>query len=254
MNILQSALKHKLITFLISSLVFDVFLCLVTFSLASSNPNSSLLELINKKLESQNKEMQSVTTELNKFKGEFEKLKKDVSKQLSFKEGLKFVLAFEGGLSDDEGDSGGLTNLGITHSEYDQYRDHLGLPRRSVAEISLSEATHIYKHTYWLNSGCAETPRRVALSCFDWQVNAGRGMSLLQQTLGGINVDGIFGSETENELDSWLSKPGNEDKLLHNYFDRREDAYRRWGVGSQAKFLGGWLRRAEALKDYLKVP
>ncbi|MHC5726425.1 MAG: hypothetical protein ACYTXY_20290, partial [Nostoc sp.] len=44
-----------------------------------------------------------------------------------------------------------------------------------------------------------------------------------------------------------------ETELLHNYFDIRENDYRRWGVGSQRVFLQGWMSRAEALKKYLHV-
>jgi len=207
-----------------------------------------------KELKTNSQQFKAVEKDVQELKTNYEKLKNLLDKEVSFKEGLQFVLAFEGGLSNDEADSGGLTNLGITHSEYDQYRAQKGLPFQSVANITLTEASDIYKQTYWLKSRCGDMPRRVAISCFDWQVNAGRGVATLQQVLGGIDVDGIAGPETFNELNSWLSVAGNENKLLHNYFSDREDDYRRWGVGTQAKFLGGWLRRAEALKDYLKVP
>ncbi|MEH1785878.1 MAG: glycosyl hydrolase 108 family protein [Nostoc sp.] len=195
--------------------------------------------------------MQSISTEINKLKKNYQDLNKKLSQEINFKEGLKFVLASEGGISDDPGDRGGLTNLGITHAEYASYRASKGLAPRSVTQISLTEASDIYKHTYWLDSGCGETPRRIAISCFDWQVNSNRGMSTLQQVLG-VDVDGIPGHQTFNELDYWLSQ-NKEDQLLHNYFEIREGDYRRWGVGSQSIFLDGWIRRAESLKNYLKI-
>ncbi|MBR8832716.1 MAG: hypothetical protein DSM106950_01395 [Stigonema ocellatum SAG 48.90 = DSM 106950] len=212
------------------------------------------MKTIQQAFQSQSKASKAVEQDMKELKNNYKKLNDLLNKEVSFEEGLKFALAFEGGLSDDEGDTGGLTNLGITHTEYDEYRASKGLSRRSVADISLVEATDIYRNKYWLASGCADTPRRVAISCFDWQVNSGRGMSLLQQTLGGLSVDGIFGPETSNELNSWLAKAAGEDRLLHNYFERRENLYRHWGVGSQRKFLHGWLRRAKALKKYLHVP
>ena len=217
--------------------------------LFKSNPSADigLLKSLESHITSEDKQMQNIYLELNK-------INKQLPKELSFRDGLKFVLAAEGGISDDAADTGGLTNLGITHTEYDSYRASKELPLRSVRDISLVEARDIYRHNYWLKSGCSDTPRRVAISCFDWQVNSGRGFSTLQLALGGIAADGIPGHRTFNELSYWLTKPNHEDKLLHKYFAIREADYRRWGVGSQSVFLGGWLRRAQDLKNYLAIP
>ncbi|WP_189524964.1 glycoside hydrolase family 108 protein [Nostoc sp. 'Peltigera membranacea cyanobiont' 232] len=226
-------------------------LCFLAFNCAS--PDSKLMKSIQQAVEVESQQMKDMSTEINKLKKNYQDLNKELSQEQNFKEGLKFVLASEGGVSDDAADSGGLTNLGITHSEYAQYRASHGLPSRSVREISLLEARDIYKHIYWTNSGCGVTPRRIAISCFDWQVNSNRGFSTLQQVLG-VDVDGIPGHQTYNELNSWLSKPKNETVILHNYFGIREADYRRWGVGSQSVFLTGWLNRSRALKTYLQVP
>ncbi len=210
-----------------------------------------LLKSIQQQIQLESQQMEGMAGEINKLKQNYQNLNKQLSQELSFKEGLKFVLAAEGGISDDAADRGGLTNLGITHSEYAQYRIGKGLAPRSVTQISLLEARDIYKHNYWINSGCGSTPRRIAISCFDWQVNSNRGFFTLQQTLG-VKADSVPGHQTYNELDYWLSK-NKENLLLHNYFDIREADYRRWGVGSQSIFLNGWLRRAESLKSYLHV-
>ncbi|MEH2458640.1 glycoside hydrolase family 108 protein [Nostoc sp.] len=215
---------------------------------------TNYLQLSNKiqqNLESQAKEIQQIFSELSHLKKSQQNLNQKLSKELVFREGLKFILAAEGGTSDDKDDFGGLTNLGITHTEYAVYRTQKGMSPRSVREISSSEARDIYKHYYWLNSGCDYPPRRVAIACLDWQVNSGRGFSTLQQVLG-ITADGIPGHQTLNELDYWLNK-GNENKLLKNYFDIREADYRRWGVGNQRIFFQGWINRLNALKKYLDV-
>lgn len=223
-----------------------------------SNSESKLLNKIQQQIQSQSKQIQSeskqiqgVSREVNKLKNNYQDLSKKLSQEINFKEGLRFVLASEGGVSDDAADRGGLTNMGITHSEYANYRASKGLTPRSVTEISLTEATDIYKRIYWIDSGCGDTPRRIAITCFDWQVNSSRGMSTLQQALG-LEADGIAGHRTYNELNYWLSK-NKEEQLLHNYFEIREGDYRRWGVGSQRIFLDGWMRRAESLKNYLKI-
>ena len=142
--------------------------------------------------------------------------------------------------------------MGITHTEYDEYRLVNHLPFQSVIKISIREAVKIYRYKYWLKPRCADMPRRLSIACFDYQVNTGRAIVALQSVLG-IKEDGIAGSETFNELKAWLNKPKNEDKLLCNYFKDREDHYRFWGTGSQRKFLRGWLRRNEALKEKLHI-
>ncbi len=237
-----------------SCLMLSTFVSILASNLTTSQAQAQLLKSVEQGLKSQEKSVNALSEKIQYLESNYKKLDKALNKELTFREGLKFVLAFEGGLTNDEGDPGGLTNLGITHTEYDQYRTNKGLPLRSVANISFKEASDIYRNTYWIESGCGDLTRRVALSCFDWQVNSGRGVTTLQQTLGGIAVDGVIGPETLNELDAWISKPENDDKLLHNYFERRENDYRRWSVGIQSKFLRGWLRRSDGLKDYLKVP
>ncbi|MEH1769193.1 MAG: glycosyl hydrolase 108 family protein [Nostoc sp.] len=250
--------RRRLFLSLLTCVLIPEILCLFALSLLafkSSNSDSESLNNIQQQIQSQiqseSKQMQGISTEIKKLKKDYRDLNKKLSQEINFKEGLKFVLASEGGISNDPGDKGGLTNLGITHSEYAQYRASHGLAPRSVTQISLLEATDIYKHTYWLDSGCGDTPRRIAISCFDWQVNSNRGMSTLQQVLG-VDVDGIAEHQTFNELNYWLSH-NKEDKLLHNYFEIREADYRRWGVGTQSVFLHGWIRRAESLKNYLKI-
>ncbi len=159
-----------------SCLVLNTFLSILASNLTTSQAQAQLLKSVTVGLESQEKSINAISEKLQNLEDNYKKLQQALNKELTFKEGLKFVLAFEGGLTNDEGDAGGLTNLGSTHTEYDQYRSRKGLPPRSVAKISLKEATDIYKHTYWEDSGCGKLTRRVALSCFDWEVNSGRGI------------------------------------------------------------------------------
>ena len=169
-----------------------------------------------------------------------------------FREALTLCLEYEGGYTNDPTDSGGETNYGIIHSEYQEYRDEKGLPQQSVRSISMEEVEDIYYKKYWLGAKCNEMPRRIAISTFDWQVNSGRGVATLQKCLG-VTEDGVVGQKTMNELKYWLSRPTGEERLLHNYFEFRECCYRRWGCGDQECFLEGWLNRSEDLKKYLQV-
>ncbi|MHC5818393.1 MAG: glycoside hydrolase family 108 protein [Nostoc sp.] len=231
---------------------FGVFLHVEKYNSNSQLQNSlGLLNKIEQNITTQSKQFQSLSSELDKLKKDVQNLNQKLSKELVFREALRFILAAEGGISNDKNDSGGLTKFGITHTEYYNYRAKKGLAQRSVRLISPSEAQDIYKHYYWENSGCDYPPRRIAIACLDWQVNSGRGFSTLQASIG-VKPDAIVGHQTLNELNYWLAK-GKETELLHNYFDIRENDYRRWGVGSQRVFLQGWMSRAEALKKYLHV-
>ena len=210
------------------------------------------IDLINNTLESQSRQINSLSDQTQNLKKKIDNLSKEFLKETSFRQALKFTLSFEGGISNDEGDTGGLTNLGITHTEYEQYRIKKGLPFQPVESISKKEAISIYRHIYWLESRCAEMPKRLSIACFDNQVNTGRGIVALQHVLG-IQEDGIAGTETFSELNSWLTVRKNEDKILVSYFKYRDEHYLKWGVGTQRKFLSGWLRRSHTLKDQLNV-
>lgn len=187
-----------------------------------------------------------------------------------FNEAIHFVLKWEGGYTDDPSDSGGETNYGIIHEEYDRYRDEKGLPRRNVRYIDISEVYDIYKRKYWDVICGDQLPRRLAIATLDFQINAGsRGSSTLQraendyrgdhhaqkalQTCLGVAIDGCIGPNTLAVLNLEMEAPNAEDYLLHDYFQIRENCYRTWGVGSQACFLDGWLNRLFDLKTYLHV-
>lgn len=198
-------------------------------------------------------ELKEYGAQIKKMEGDISTLKKQSVSDSTFKEGLKLVLQFEGGLSNDAADRGGLTNFGITHAEYDEYRHNHGESRRSVADISLIEANDIYRTKYWKQSGCSTLSRRLAIACFDWQVNSNRGFSTLQQALDVHPITGYPNHATSNELQYWKSKDSTDNSLLSRYFNIREDDYQRWGVGSQRVFLQGWMNRSRALRKYLGV-
>ena len=62
---------------------------------------------------------------------------------------LKFILAREGGYSNNKDDLGGETNKGITHTTYNSYRRSKGLPTQSVKYISEDEMQEIYYNNYY---------------------------------------------------------------------------------------------------------
>jgi peptidoglycan hydrolase-like protein with peptidoglycan-binding domain len=171
----------------------------------------------------------------------------------TFRLALQLVLKYEGGYSDDPTDSGGATMHGITHDEYDHYRDQKGLPRQLVSNISDFEVAEIYKNSYWLGAHCNEMPRRVALATFDWAVNAGVSQALktLQAALD-ISVDGEWGSETKGAIAA-IDTLEKEAHIVYEALELRRKTYLAWGVGSQSCFLDGWLSRVAQEEEVLGV-
>lgn len=166
----------------------------------------------------------------------------------SFDRALSFVLRWEGGYSNHPADIGGETSSGITSAVYDAYRRSIGLPARSVRSLESSELHEIYRRNYWDPSGCNLLPSRLVLCHFDWAVNAGvgRAVKTLQQVVG-TAADGAIGPNTHAAIAKSLKARG-EPSLCSTYCIIREDCYRRWGTGSQAVFLTGWLNRLRSLR------
>lgn len=169
----------------------------------------------------------------------------------SFDKALIFALRWEGGYSNHPADKGGATNRGITWETYNAYRRSKGLPVRSVRFLEQRELEEIYRQRYWEAARCDLLPEKLAIAHFDWAVNAGVGRAnkSLQQIVGAAS-DGIIGPKTQSAVHAAI-KIHTEAVLVDAYCDNREGCYRRWGKGSQAVFLKGWLNRLAALRREL---
>ena len=87
---------------------------------------------------------------------------------------LKFVLAREGGYSNNKDDLGGETNKGITHTTYDSYRRSKGFPTQSVKYMTEDEMQDIYYKNYYKASGADKIDNpRLSMYVFDTAVNMG---------------------------------------------------------------------------------
>jgi lysozyme family protein len=126
------------------------------------------------------------------------------------------------------------------------------LSAQSVKKISHTEVRDIYKKRYWDIAFCNLLPQKLAISHFDWAVNAGvnRAIKTLQQVVG-VSSDGRVGPLTLQAIIAATAK-NKEYELCDRYNAVRESCYRRWGVGSQAVFLAGWMNRLNALRRELK--
>src|SRR5712664_2353164 len=116
----------------------------------------------------------------------------------NFQPSLRRVLGTEGGYSNDPKDRGGPTMWGITHRDYDAYRNLKGEPPQDVRAMTKAERDEIYRKKYWTGGRCDEMPSGVDYCLFDGAVNSGVAQSVkwLQRALGVELVDGHVGDHT----------------------------------------------------------
>jgi len=137
---------------------------------------------------------------------------------VSFEQAVAFVLAREGGYSLDADDPGGETNFGISK------RAH---PNLDIQNLTVAQATAIYRIEYWDAAKCGQLTPGMALVVFDSAVNCGVSRAL-----------------------NWLTQyPDLDDYLWNRLAYYRGLAQKTSTLG---KFLVGWCRRLELLREAAK--
>ena len=103
------------------------------------------------------------------------------------------VLKHEGGFVNHPKDPGGMTNLGVTRTNWELYLD------RDVTEADMRALTPemvkpFYKKNYWDRIRGDELPSGVDYAAYDLAVNSGTGRAAkyLQQ-IAGVTADGVIG-------------------------------------------------------------
>lgn len=150
---------------------------------------------------------------------------------MTFERAVAFVLKREGGFSDDPRDPGGATKFGISARAY---------PDVDIANLTIEQATAIYRRDYWDRIKGDLLPAPLALMAFDAAVNQGprRAIQWLQHAVA-ANADGVVGPET-------IAKAIKCDveKALLELAARRAYAY---GTTKSFETFGlGWSRRLAA--------
>ncbi|WP_299116876.1 glycoside hydrolase family 108 protein [uncultured Winogradskyella sp.] len=175
-----------------------------------------------------------------------------MSNFLSF---LPLLTAVEGGYQKDPDDSGNYnslgqlvgTNYGISAPVYEDYLNRY--PTESdMRNMKKSTADSIYKSLYWDKVKASQIlSQPVANLLVDFAVNSGvpTAVKKLQDLLNykfskNLAVDGIIGPLSLNAINSVDSKT-----LFNEFKEVRKQFYKNIAVGSQAKFLSGWLKRLE---------
>ena len=152
---------------------------------------------------------------------------------------LTVTLGYEGGFSNDAGDPGGATNLGIELQEWNKWKESHGEPDSSVEDFAKSlteqDVEPISLQNYWMKVNDGSLPPPVDMAAFDSAVNLGvwEGLKYL--------------AETENIADP-------KDRAL-TMCDLRIQTYHKIAENKpdEAQFLQGWLNRVNDLQDKIKA-
>lgn len=162
-----------------------------------------------------------------------------------FDEGIKDLYQYEGVKPDlNDIDTVGQSVLGVTQKYYDEYTKKKGMPRKSVARLADSERRTFYKEEYADKLQMDKLPREVALTAFDYGVNAGipRAARAVQRAVG-VKEDGIIGPKTISAINQYDPK-----MLAAKILDDREDFYADLIKKNPAKYqknAAGWKARIE---------
>ena len=155
---------------------------------------------------------------------------------------LRALLKHEGGYVNHPADPGGMTNLGVTKTVWEEWVGH-PVDEKQMRALTPELVAPLYKKKYWDKVCGDELPTGVDLAVFDLAVNSGPGRAakMLQKVLG-VAQDGAIGPQT-------LLKAVNVDssKLVADYNAQRLAflmALPQWDT-----FGKGWGRRVAEVTE-----
>ena len=154
-----------------------------------------------------------------------------------FNKAVEKVWKFEGILSNDKYDAGGLTKYGISKRMY---------PSLDIANLTQEQAVAIYKRDYWEKNLCDKIQsQEVAEQVFDIAVNGGlscvqRAINSLLPASARIKEDGVIGAITLMCINKFDPKTLNN--TIARYRARRFANICKVN-STQLVFLEGWIER-----------
>ena len=157
---------------------------------------------------------------------------------------IGFVLAHEGGLSEDPVDPGGITHWGISLRSYPK------LGPDGIRNLTVEQARDIYYRDWWLPLRCPQIhDDKVAQKYMDTCINVGRdaGTRILQRAVAWaghpVTVDGGIGPKTIAAVNA--SEPQELLAAMRLYQAEHYDRLIRKNP-ALAKFQRGWMARANS--------
>lgn len=150
------------------------------------------------------------------------------------------TLKFEGGLSNDANDSGGLTKYGISQKSY---------PNIDIRKLTIKQAKDIYYIDYWIACKCDKIQNnKIAEQVFDIAVNHGTfgAGKIIQKAINNsagrvvLKVDGAIGKLTIEALNFLDAQTINNNIVRYRARKYAEIVTK---DKTQVCFLEGWLNR-----------
>lgn len=169
-------------------------------------------------------------------------LTRQVDSSDAFASLMPAVLTTEGGYVDHPDDEGGATNRGITQATLAASRGR-PVTKQEVRDLSVEEATSIYKAEFWDSIGGDKLPAGLNESLFDFGINSGpsRAVKHLQRILG-VKVDGGMGPETLAAIEK-----ADVRSLISQLNDSRARFVR--GLSNYGTFGRGWEARISRVRN-----
>lgn len=131
---------------------------------------------------------------------------------------MRLVVGFEGGVSNDKADHGGLTNFGVTQATYNAYLNKKKLPLLAVTGITPDQVKDIYRE-YWLESKADALPLKAAIVVFDMAINSGASRARRYWDLSHGDV-WQFLALREQYYKTLVDKDPSQRKFLHGWMNR----------------------------------
>lgn len=148
----------------------------------------------------------------------------------TFSLAYSFISKWEGLLSNDPADPGGMTYRGISRSNWPEWAGWILVDKGNFKEADRLVPA-FYKTNFWNATGCNELPQAMAIAVFDTAVNCGTYRSK-----------------------KWLKKVGGaEAKSVELFLQHRIAHYNDLIVSNPSlkKFYKGWMNRVTDLKRYV---
>jgi lysozyme family protein len=154
---------------------------------------------------------------------------------------FKLMLASEGGFVNHPSDPGGMTNLGVTKTTWENWVGRES-DEKEMRGLTPEKVEPLYKKKFWDACRCDELPSGIDYLVFDFAVNAGPGRSIKTlQSAVGATPDGGIGPMTLAAVNSF-----SEAELVDKFSQAKEDFYR--SLNTFETFGKGWLNRVAAVK------
>ncbi len=144
-----------------------------------------------------------------------------------------------------KGDRGGPTFVGVTLQTFTDYCKRKGLPKpteKTLGQMTYETWLDISKSGFWDRcKGDQIAFQATANMLVDWCYTSGSYAITNTQKALGLKADGVVGPKTLATLNSATTDVFNKIKAARIAY------YRRIAVGTNARFLTGWLNRTEAI-------